>query len=143
MMGSGKWPRMRIALGAVMAVSMAAAAGAGNKLSALGRLEPGLWQLRDLDDAKASQQSLCVGDPLSLVQLRHRGAPCTRLVVSDADRNAVIHYTCPASGYGQTAVRVETPRLAQIDTQGILDNRPFAFRAEARRIGSCDKSARR
>jgi hypothetical protein len=77
------------------------------------------------------------------MQLRHRSAPCTRLIVADGERDAVVHYTCPASGYGQTALRVETPRLAQIDTQGIIDNRPFALRAEARRVGPCQNASRR
>ncbi len=144
MIGSGKWRRAGIAFGTTIAiVAGASATGAVNKVSALSRLEPGLWQLRDLDAPKAAQQSLCVADPLLLMQLRHRGAACTRLVVSDEERDAIVHYTCPASGYGQTALRVETPRLAQIDTQGIIDNRPFALRAEARRVGPCQNSARR
>jgi hypothetical protein len=96
-----------------------------------------LWQLRDLDQPQAAQQSICVADPTLLVQLRHRNAPCTRLVLSEDAAGAVFHYTCPASGYGQTALRIETPRLAQIDTQGIAGNRPFAYRAEARRVGTC------
>jgi hypothetical protein len=131
-------------VGAAIAVSVAAAAmGAANKVTALSRLEPGLWQLRDLDAPRAAQQSLCIADPILLMQLRHRSAPCTRLIVADRERDAVVHYTCPASGYGQTALRVETPRLAQIDTQGIIDNRPFALRAEARRVGPCENASRR
>lgn len=144
MTGSGKWRRAALAI--AIAIAGATAGGAvatGGKLTALARLEPGLWQLRDLDDARAAQQSLCIADPILLMQLRHRSAPCTRLVVSDNERGAVVHYTCPASGFGQTALRVETPRLAQIDTQGIAQNRPFAFRAEARRVGSCQTNGRR
>jgi hypothetical protein len=144
MVGSVTWRRARVALGAAIAVSVAAAAmGAANKVTALSRLEPGLWQLRDLDAPRAAQQSLCIADPILLMQLRHRSAPCTRLIVADRERDAVVHYTCPASGYGQTALRVETPRLAQIDTQGIIDNRPFALRAEARRVGPCENASRR
>ncbi|HEX8443866.1 MAG TPA: hypothetical protein VF631_09495 [Allosphingosinicella sp.] len=144
MVGSVIRRRARLALGAAIAVLAAAAAtGAANKVTALSRLEPGLWQLRDLDAPKAAQQSICVADPILLMQLRHRGAPCTRLVVADGERDAVVHYTCPASGYGQTALRVETPRLAQIDTQGIIENRPFALRAEARRVGPCQNAAGR
>ncbi len=40
-------------------------------------------------------------------------------------------------GSGRTTIRVETPRLVQIETQGIADQSPFAFSAEARRIGTC------
>lgn len=143
-MGRGRMHRAGAVLGGILAVMTGAALAAATvKTSALARLEPGLWQLRDLDAPGAAQQSLCVADPLVLAQLRHRNAPCTRLVVSNGERDAVVHYTCPASGYGQTALRVETPRLAQIDTQGIVENRPFAFRAEARRVGPCGNSAGR
>jgi hypothetical protein len=141
---SGKWRRAKAAFAAAIALAAASGAvAAGSKLSALSRLEPGLWQFRDLDNARAAQQAVCIADPILLMQLRHRTAPCTRLVVADNERDAVVHYTCPASGFGQTALRVETPRLAQIDTQGIVDNRPFALRAEARRVGPCQSSARR
>jgi len=142
-MGSGAWRRAVMALGAVTLVSSAALAlQGGMKLSALARLEPGLWQLRDLDNASA-QQSICVADPSALLQLRHRNAPCSRLVIADSTSAATVHYTCPAGGFGRTELRVETPRLAQIDTQGIANNAPFAYRAEARRIGVCGRGGPR
>lgn len=136
---NGAWRRAVMALGALTLVSSAASAPqAGTKLSALARLEPGLWQLRDLDNAGAAQ-SICVADPSALLQLRHRNAPCSRLVIADDVKGATVHYTCPANGFGRTELRVETPRLAQIETQGIADNAPFAYRAEARRIGVCGR----
>jgi hypothetical protein len=52
--------------------------------------------------------------------------------------NATVHYSCPGSGWGRTTVRVETPRLARVETQGIAGKAPFAFTAEARRVGACD-----
>lgn len=137
MIGWGDWRRAVWAVAATVAVSAGAGAAGTATLSALTRLEPGLWQLRDLDQPRAAQRSICIADPILLMQLQHRDAPCSRLVVADADRGAVVHYTCQTSGFGQTALRVETPRLVQIDTQGIVDNRPFALRAEARRIGPC------
>lgn len=140
---SGNRRRAALLFALIATASASAAIGAGVKLSALSRLEPGQWQLRDLDDPRAAPQSLCIADPILLMQLRHRTAPCTRLVVADSNRAATVHYTCPASGFGQTALRVETPRLAQINTQGIVENRPFAFRAEARRVGPCGNTARR
>nr|WP_295370670.1 hypothetical protein [uncultured Sphingosinicella sp.] len=103
----------------------------------MSRLEPGLWQLRDLDNPAGQQQSICVADPSALLQLRHRNAPCSRLVIADGAKAATVQYTCPATGFGRTEVRVETPRLAQIDTQGIADNAPFSYRVQARRIGVC------
>lgn len=107
------------------------------KLTALTRLEPGLWQIRDLASRGAIPQSICVADPDMLTQVEHRGAPCSRLVIANDSKSATVHYTCPAHGFGRTSVRVETSRLAKIDTQGILDNLPFAYRAEARRVGAC------
>ena len=140
-MAFGAGRRALIALGAVLLVSPAASApqggGQAGKLGALARLEPGRWQLRDLDNARAVPQSICVADPTALIQIRHRGSPCSRLVLSQDAKAATVQYTCPANGFGRTSVRVETPRLAQIDTQGIVDNAPFAYRAEARRVGTC------
>lgn len=112
-------------------------------LSALARLEPGLWQLRDLGDARVAPQSICVADPAILMQVQHRHSPCSRLVIANDAKGATVHYTCPAGGFGRTSLRVETPRLAKIDTQGILGNIPFAYRAEARRVGGCGESAAR
>jgi hypothetical protein len=71
------------------------------------------------------------------VQLEHRGRPCSHLLVSQDERSATVHYTCPASGYGHTVLKLETPRLAQIDTQGIVEGSPFSYRLQARRIGAC------
>ena len=133
--GAGR--RALFALGAILLVSPAASAPQAGKLGALARLEPGQWQLRDLDNNRATQQSICVAEPGALIQIRHRGAPCSRLVVAQDTEAATVHYTCPANGFGRTSVRVETPRLVQIDTQGIINNAPFAYRAEARRIGPC------
>jgi len=130
--------RALLALGAVLLVSPAASAPQTGKVGALARLEPGQWQLRDLDNARAVRQSICVADPAALIQIRHRGSPCSRLVISQDVKEATVHYTCPANGFGRTSLRVETPRLAQIDTQGVIGNAPFAYRAEARRIGPCN-----
>ncbi len=114
----------------------------GSKLPALSKLEPGLWQLRNLDDSRPLA-SICIGDPNLLMQLQHRNSPCSRLVIANDPRGATVQYTCPAGGFGRTSMRVETPRLAQIDTQGIVDNTPFGYRAEARRVGSCGRNGGR
>ena len=111
-------------------------------MGALAKLQPGLWQLRVLGGGTQRPAPVCIGDPTVLAQLQHRNTPCSRLVVSQSDQGATVHYTCPAGGYGQTSLRVETPRLVQIDTQGIADNIPFAYRAEARLVGSCKSAAR-
>ena len=96
-----------------------------------------MWQIRDLDSARPAPQSICMADPDVLIQLQHKQASCSRFVVADNPDLVTVHYTCPGNGFGRTSIRVETPRLAQIDTQGIADNIPFAYRAEARRMGTC------
>lgn len=109
-------------------------------LVSLGRLEPGLWEVRILNSKQAAR-NICVSDPAALIQLQHPQLACSRFVIANDAQGVTIHYTCPANDYGRTSVRVETARLAKIDTQGILNNAPFAYRAEAKRIGSCDSKA--
>lgn len=104
-------------------------------LEALAQLERGRWQISDV--AGAAPRSICLGDPAAFVQLEHRGVACGREVLSSEASAATIHYTCPGRGFGHTSIRVETPRLARIDTQGLVDGRPFSYRVEARRVGSC------
>ncbi len=134
--------RSLVALAAALIVAAPGLSQEAGKLSALARIEPGLWQLRNLDDRRALP-SICVGDPNLLMQVQHRNSPCSRLVIANNARGATVQYTCPAGGFGRTSIRVETPRLAQIDTQGIVDNTPFGYRAEARRVGPCGSSTRR
>ncbi len=129
--------RTLIAFGAILAVTAPALTQPPGRPAALDKLQAGLWQLRDLDSPNAQLPLLCLGDPNLLVQLRHRNASCSRLVVGQDQLSATVHYTCTAGGYGQTLIRVETPRLVQIDTQGIAENVPFASRFEARRVGAC------
>ncbi|HYD37229.1 MAG TPA: hypothetical protein VEA60_06420 [Allosphingosinicella sp.] len=102
---------------------------------ALAKLEPGRWQLRHSDGADA--RSLCLADPAMLVQLEHHGASCGQELLASGAGAATVEYSCPGRGFGRTSIRVETPRLARIDTQGLADGRPFAYRVEARRVGAC------
>ena len=115
----------------------AASSQPARPLHALAHLEPGLWQIRQIDNARAAPQSICVSDPGVLTQLQHRQSPCSRFIITNEAQLLTVHYTCPANGFGRTSIRVETSHLAKIDTQGIVDNAPFAWRAEARRIGTC------
>jgi hypothetical protein len=109
------------------------------KLTALGSLEPGLWQLRELD-GDGAPQSLCAGDLAALMRTEHPNAPCTSTVIADEPKSATIHYSCAAQGFGRTSLRVETSKLAKIDTQGIAGNVPFAHRLLARHVGACPQS---
>ena len=135
--------RALLVLVAAAALAAPAVSQRGGGVNALAKLQPGLWQLRILGGGGGTRLApICLGDPAVLTQLQHRQAPCSRLVVAQDSQGATVHYTCPQGGYGQTALRVETPRLVQIDTQGIADNVPFAFRAEARLVGGCNSAQR-
>jgi hypothetical protein len=119
---------------AAAGISTAAVSEVRPRLSAFAMLETGLWQLRT---GSEPPRSICVSDPLSLIQLRHRATACTQFVIANEKSVATVHYSCPGAGWGRTTLRVETPRLARVDTQGIAANEPFAFTAEARRVGPC------
>jgi hypothetical protein len=103
-------------------------------LTALDSIERGEWRLRIPGEAP---RSICVADPATLLQLRHSHAACSRLVIANEAQQATVHYSCPTAGWGRTTVRVLTPRAITIDTQGIADNAPFAFSADAHRVGAC------
>lgn len=104
-------------------------------LPVLDRLEAGLWELRGAGNARIA--SICIGDRGRLTQPQHARLACTRSVIGSDARTVTVRYSCPGVGSGQTEIRVETPRLAQIDSQGLDRGAPFALRAEARRIGPC------
>ena len=119
---------------ALLAVSGVAQAPA----SALADLQAGLWQLRSIGGGTASPtRTICMRDPNELLQLRHGARSCTRRVLSSAATEITVRYECGGAGWGQTLVRVETPRLARVDTQGIDQGSPFHHTYEARRTGSC------
>ncbi|MGF1549413.1 MAG: DUF3617 domain-containing protein [Sphingomonadaceae bacterium] len=106
-------------------------------LAALSTLQKGMWQIRDLDNPGARPIRLCLGDARRLFNLHHRGLNCSVTVISDGPQDVTVRYTCPAEGFGQTDIHVETPRLARISSQGLLRGVPFALNGQARRIGSC------
>jgi hypothetical protein len=103
-------------------------------LEAFSKLERGRWQLRD---AAGESRSICLGDPTALIQLEHAGISCEQEILTNGKGGATVQYSCPGHGYGHTSIRVETPRLARVDTQGLADGRPFSYRAEARKVGTC------
>jgi hypothetical protein len=105
-------------------------------LSALGLLQPGKWTLTSRD-SDFSARAICIGDPRALLQVRQPVPSCRQFVIANDPNSATVHYTCAGTGSGRTTVRVETPRLAQIDTQGVVNGTPFDTRIEARRTGDC------
>jgi hypothetical protein len=118
----------------LIAVAAPVFAFALSDVEALSKLERGRWQLRD---SAGETRSICLGDPTALVQLEHPGVGCDHEVVADGRGAATVQYSCPGHGYGHTSIRVETPRLARVDTQGLADGRPFSYRSEARKVGAC------
>jgi hypothetical protein len=103
--------------------------------SMLTRLEAGQWELRGANNARIA--AICLGNPIQLTQPRHRGVNCTRDVVAADERSMTVSYSCPGIGRGRTSIRFETPRLIQVESQGLDRGAPFALRAEARRTGPC------
>jgi hypothetical protein len=115
-------------------VPPAGGTGAPMSLAALNQLETGLWQL---DVRGRSPRQICVADPVSLVQIEHDQPGCSRFVIANGPKSSTVHYSCQRAGWGRTTVRVETPRTAVIQTQGISRNAPFDYTVEARRVGPC------
>ncbi|WP_232328675.1 MULTISPECIES: hypothetical protein [Sphingomonas] len=113
------------------------ASAAHAPIQAFGRIEPGQWQLRALDNS-APVRRLCVADAYDLVQLRHPGAACSRFVLANEPQTATVHYTCAGAGYGRTTIRVETPQLVRIESQGLANQSPFQVTLEGRRLGKCE-----
>lgn len=105
-------------------------------LSVLRKVEPGLWDIQSRD-VRDRGRTMCIADPLVLTQLAHPGLACTRFVISSTEDSVAVHYSCAGTGNGQTDIRVETPRLVQIETQGMVRQTPFQWRYQARRIGEC------
>lgn len=122
-----------------LALGVAGAGGLGADtppVAALAAIQPGLWVLRARDGAGPAR-TLCLGDARQLLQIQHPGAACRRFISDNSARQVEVAYQCGASGGGRTSLRVETPRLIQIDSQGIAYNEPFAVAFEGRRVGAC------
>lgn len=132
MRGRMRWGALGLA--GLIAVAAPVFAFALPDLEAFSQLERGRWQLRD---AAGESRSICLGDPTELVQLEHAGISCEQEILANGKGAATVQYSCPGHGYGHTSIRVETPRLARVDTQGLADGRPFSYRAEARKVGAC------
>lgn len=122
-----------IALAAAVVAMPALAQGS---LTMLDSLQKGGWEVRYRDGSPSKK--VCVRSGREFIQLRHSGNGCNRFVVDDAASEVTVQYTCRGNGYGRTSIRKESASLVQIDSQGIVDGKPFQFSAEARRINGCD-----
>ncbi len=132
----------KIALIVVPLVASTALAGAvwaqGAQLDLLDQLERGNWSLTYRDDDPEIGK-ICLAGGRELIQLRHSHLKCRSIVVDDTPYEVAVQYICPGNGYGRTHIRRESDRLVQIDTQGIDNGLPFAFSAEARWTGACQR----
>jgi hypothetical protein len=112
----------------------AAVALAGASASVFSTAEPGLWEITR---SGSQPLRLCVANAAVLTQFEHRNARCSRNVIRDNGSAATVHYDCPGGDFGQSDVRLVTPRSLSIQTQGISANAPFKYTLTARRIGDC------
>lgn len=131
-------------LWSAMALGLACPAGAAvaqaDDYGALTALERGEWELVERGAAGTARR-ICLGDPAQLLQPRHPGRQCKRFVLENSARRVAVTYDCAHAGQGRTALRVETGRLVQIDSQGVSDGSPFAMAIEGRRVGACRTTA--
>jgi hypothetical protein len=130
-------PKQRgIGVALLAMLCLGAAAPDGQPFQALQKIELGLWDIK-AKDVRDGSKTMCITDPAVLLQLAHPGLACKRFPISNAQTEATVHYSCAGAGSGQTSIRVETARLVQIDTQGLVSQRPFQMKFEGRRIGNC------
>lgn len=129
-----------IALFFAFGLAMSSVAGqAASQIQAISAIEAGLWDLQSTSGRDVGR-SMCVSDPSVLLQLGHPGRACSRFAIVNQLKNADVYYACAGAGQGRTRLRVETPRVVQIETQGFLYQEPFSYTFEARRIGDCTRS---
>ena len=132
---------MRLLLLPIIALATLAGPGrtqnsAPGTMPALAVVQTGQWLLKSRTKP-AESRALCVSDVRALLQVQHGAAICNRFVISNSQHETTVHYTCPGAGHGRTTIKVETPRLIQIESQGIAKQAPFAFELEGRRVGEC------
>lgn len=129
--------RLKPVLMGAAAIFLLATPGVAQAPTALAGLQNGIWELRDTRRSSRTPEHICVRDTARLIQIHHAGNACPRRVLSEDSRSVTIRYECAGSGWGQTTINVETPRLIRIDTQGIDGGSPFHNAYEARRTGDC------
>lgn len=105
--------------------------------SVLTSLKQGVWELRQRGGT--GSQRLCITDRAAFIQLKHPGRACDRITLEQNKSSIIVQYTCKGSGFGRTQLRMETPQLVQLETQGVADGFPYEFSAEARWVGECSR----
>lgn len=123
-----------VALGGAFALAVPAPAYAP-QLMLLNQIEKGVWTLKTRPSG--TTRSICLRDGRELLALRHKTAGCSRYIVENTARELTVHMTCGTGGHARTTLRYETPRLIDIDTQGLVGGSPYSDTYEARRTGPC------
>ena len=126
---------MRLSIALSGAFLLAAWPAATQQPGPLAQLERGRWELRG--PTGAALGAVCLGDPLLLAQPFNAPHPCTSEILTTNGHELTVGFVCPGMGRGRTQLRIETPRLVQIDSQGLSNGAPFALRAQARKTGPC------
>ncbi len=129
-----RWVAGLLAAGALVAAAVPVWAQ-GNGLAMLGTLAKGEWTIKQRGGAP--DRKICVKSGAELIQLMHRESGCSQFVVEDGAARVTVQYTCTGNGYGRTSIRRETAGLAQLESQGIHNGKPFQLTAEGRRTGAC------
>ena len=124
------------ALGLTIGAIFAAPLAASTATTALfGQLRLGEWEFRERGAERPRR--VCLRSESDLVQLRHRGQTCRRILVDEKGASATVQYSCNGAGYGRTQVRRESADLVQLRSDGIERGSPFSLEAEGRRVGNC------
>ncbi len=129
---------VRIGLGGLLILT-ATALTAASAPRALAPAAGGLWEVSQSATGH-NPTRVCVPAAEVLAQFEHRQGRCTRTVIRDNGSDAEIHYSCAGGGFGQSKVKLITPRSLTIDTQGISGGLPFHYKLYARRVGDCKAS---
>jgi hypothetical protein len=137
-----KFSKLQMGIAAFFAVGTAAMgiAAQSETPEMLQSLERGLWQFRAVGGgaSPAGISQICVNDPRLLAQLKHNAnSQCSHFVVRSSPSSVTISYSCKGAGQGLTTIRKESPRLIQIQSQGIQNGSPFSFSLEGRRSAAC------
>jgi hypothetical protein len=111
------------------------ALAAASPQSPLARIDGGLWEVTGAPGSAPVRQ--CLANIRVLAQFEHRKEQCPRTLVREGRDTAIFQYNCPGGGFGQSELRVLTPRSLRIETQGISGGLPFHYVIQARRVGAC------